>query len=79
MLFSKKERPLGQCLIIWMAKPEGVMDGHGMTQFLNTFYNAQLDYDSYKVKTLSFKLDRTKGRISQLHYMFFPNGVGTCN
>ena len=50
-----------------------------MTQFLNTFYDAQLGYDAYKVKTLSFKFDRTKGRISQFHYMFFPNGVGTCN
>jgi len=77
-IVQKKERRTGHCLIIWMPKPKGVMDGHGMTDYLNKFYNAKLGYNAYKGKSLSFKLDRTNDRISQLNYMFFPNGVGTC-
>jgi hypothetical protein len=77
-IVSKKKRLPGQCLIMWMPPPEGVMDGHGMTQYLNTFYNAKLGYDAYKGRTFTFVFDRTNNRINRLHYIFFPNGVGTC-
>ena len=74
----EQKRPTGQCLIIWMPMPEGVMNGQGMTDYLNTNYGAQLGFDAYKGKSFSFEFDRTKGRTSRLDYMFFSNGVGTC-
>ena len=54
------------------------MNGQGMTDYLNTNYGAQLGLDAYKGKSFSFEFDRTKGRTSRLDYMFFSNGVGTC-
>ena len=70
--------PSGQCLVIWVPKPFGVMDGRGMTNFLNMHYSAQLGYDAHKETSLFFNYNRTTNRQGQLDYLFFPNGVGTC-
>ena len=78
-IFHKKERPPGQCLVIWMPEPMGVMDVSGMTAYLNKFFNAQIKPGGYKHQSLFFEFDRSSKRISKLNYMFFPDGIGTCN
>jgi len=75
-------RPLtdapGQCLIIWMPAPGGVMDARGMLQLANRDLGAGLPLADFSEKPLTFTFDRTDGRTEKLHYMLFEQGVGTC-
>lgn len=71
------EKP-GQCLMIWMPAPGGVMDARGMSQLANRYLATQIPLENFPEKPLEFEFDRTPGRKDKLHYMLFEHGRGTC-
>jgi len=71
------EKP-GQCLIIWMPAPAGVMDAHGMAQLANNELAADIPLKDFPVQSLPFRFDRTTDRLDKLNYMLFQPGRGTC-
>jgi hypothetical protein len=75
-------RPLkentGQCLIIWMPAPGGVMDAEGMSRLANRAFGSSIPLVDYPEKSLTFEFDRTTGKTGKLSYMLFSPGLGTC-
>ena len=76
----------GDCLIIWTAPPQGVMNGLGMiTQFAKHFSEDASQQETLRQlkatpeKFLRFSFDRTRGRIGRLGYIFLRDGFGKCS
>jgi hypothetical protein len=67
----------GQCLIIWMPAPSGVMNAHGMTLLLNRDLGGELPLENFPKKPIPFTYDRTKSREDKLHYMLYEPGAAT--
>ncbi len=68
----------GQCLIIWMPAPGGVMDTNGMAQLANKDLATGIPLQDFPVKSLEFEFDRAPGRTGKLNYMLFDPGIGLC-
>ncbi len=68
----------GQCLLVWMPKPGGVMDGNGMAQLANRELATKIPLGNLPIKSMEFEFDRTSGRMGKLNYMLFDPGRGMC-
>lgn len=68
----------GQCLIIWMPAPSGVMDAQGMLQMANKHLNTGFALKDLAPKEINFDYDRTDGRKDTLHYILVNPGQGYC-
>lgn len=80
--FPAISRPLsknpGQCLIIWMPPPSGVMDDEGMIRMANKFLETNIQFNDFTPKSLNFIYHRTRDRTDTLHYILIDPGQGMC-
>ena len=72
----------GQCLMIWMPKPRGVMDAKGMIEISNRQLGVSVpDREKFlwaPVRNIEFTYARTESRTDQLHFILLENGQGKC-